>query len=196
MNRKMVPAVLLLLGFFSSGAVLAGGDANFVLGARGLDEDFWAPDENQGVLGVTVDFGRKDWPVHLAAGAFVSGAEETTRLSGFGFSGTGKFTASVGEISFGVMKIWLPSDNVHPYIGGGAALVSAHAELEISGVSVDDDDGSLGAYAQGGVFWRLGRKFNIGVDGRLVAGTDIDLFGVSGDADYAQLGIVLGWGWD
>jgi len=188
----MKPAVLVIaLGVVAAccaGAAEAGGNANFVLGARGLDEDFWSPDEDQGVLGVTVDFGRRGWPIHLAAGTAASGAEEHV-------SGGGKFSVGIGELSFGVLKVWEPQGwTLRPYVGGGLAIVSASAELK-DGSRVEDDDTSAGVYAQGGVFWRIGPKFNIGLDLRVMGGTDITLFGASGDADYGQAGLVLGWGW-
>jgi hypothetical protein len=192
--RLSLPLCLVLLCGIS--AVAAGGNANFVLGGRSLDEDLWAPVEDQPVFGATVDFGKKGWPVQLAAGAMFSGADDHVRVDVLGVTRTAKFTVTVAEASFGVLKIWEPSSgNIRPYVGGGAAFVSASAELEVSGASVDDDDQSAGLYAQGGVFWRLGERFNIGVDARVLGGTDIEVFGASGDVDYFQVGLVLGWGW-
>jgi len=168
----------------------AGGNANFVLGWRGLDEDYWSPVEDQAVVGVTVDFGKEGWPVFLEAGLQGSAGDDNVLDIG-----DVSVTGSVGELSFGVNKTWQPAGNIRPFIGGGLASVTATYEVDTFLGDVDDDDTSLGVYLHGGVFWRLGKRFNIGVDGRILAGTDITLFGADGDADYAQLGLVLGWGW-
>ena len=61
-------------------------------------------------------------------------------------------------------------------------------------VDVSDDDTTVGVYVNGGVYWRLGKRFNIGIDGRIVTGTSIELFGARGDANYGQLGLILGFG--
>ncbi len=189
-----VMAVCLVLAGAWTGA-LAGGNANFLLGWRMLDEDLWEPTEDQPVFGVTVDFAPDPWPVQLAIGLYGSTDEEELDLGVFGFSTSGEFTASVTELSFGVLKSWEVAGNVHPYVGGGLSFVEAEAELESGSSSVDDDDNSPALYGHGGVSWRLGSRFNIGVDGRFLVGSDIELFDSEGDADYFQIGLLLGWGW-
>jgi len=182
-------AVCFVLGALSVPA-WAGGNANFVLGGRALDEDFWSPVDSQAVVGVTVDFGREGWPVHLETG--IQGSADDDDLFDVGLV---KLTGSVAELSFGVNKTWKPKGNVRPFLGGGLASVTARLEAETPLGDVDDEDTSGGVYVHGGVFWRLGERFNIGLDGRILVGTDITLFGAEGDADYAQFGLVLGWGW-
>lgn len=161
---------------------LADGNVNFVLGSRSMsDDDNWGDLDTQDAFGVNVDFGVADWPVRLVVGAHGSSKDKHD------------VEGSVGEASFGVMKLWKLSHDgmVRPYVGGGLAAVGA----EIDGPGFDDDDGSIGLYISGGVYWRLGSRFNIGVDGRFLTGTDIELFGISGDADYLQIGLLLGFGW-
>ena len=181
-------SIVLTLTALASPA-LAGGNANFVLGTRGLDKDFWTPVNGQFVIGTMVDFGKQKWPVHLETGILVSvGAEED-------FIGTSDVYGSVAEICFGVNKTWELKGPARPFIGGGLSSVGATYVIEVPGDDIDDNDSSGGVYFHGGVFWRLGRRFNIGIDGRILVGTHITLFGEDGDADYAQLGMVLGWGW-
>jgi hypothetical protein len=168
---------------------LAGGNANFILGGRGLDKDFWEPANGQFVIGAQVDFGKMDWPIHLETGMQVSvGGEED-------FFGTADVYGSVAELDFGVNKTWELKGPARPFIGGGLAAVGASITIEAPLNDIDDDDDSGGAYFHGGVFWRIGSRFNIGIDGRVLVGTNITLFGEDGDADYAQLGMILGWGW-
>jgi hypothetical protein len=178
---------LLVLGL----PALAGGNANFVLGIRGLDEDSWEPAENQGVFGVTVDFGPEGWPINLEACALGSGDEQEVTV----FLTDVEVTGRVGELGFGVNKLWNRDGTLRPYVGGGLAAVNAVAEVDSVVREEDDEDDSFGLYVHGGVFWRLGPRFNLGLDGRLLGATDITLFDEERDADYAQLGLVLGWGW-
>lgn len=184
--RKLILAFAMIL---LATPALAGGNANFVLGKRGLDKDFWTPANGQAVLGVQVDFGKMSWPIHLETGIQVSvGGQED-------FIGTADVYGSVAEVDFGVNKTWVTKGSVRPFIGGGLATVGASFVIEAPGGDIDDDDSSGGAYFHGGVYWRIGRRFNIGIDGRLLAGTKITFFGEEGDADYLQVGMILGWGW-
>jgi len=170
--RLFVTVFLLTL---MTAPALAGGNANFVLGSRSLDKGFWEPTEDQTFFGVTVDFGKEAWPIQLAIGAYGSVSDES--LGPFDIKG------KVTELSFGVLKVWHLKGGGRPYVGGGLSAVTATAEIDGFGLSFDDDDTSPGIYAQGGFYWRLGSRFNIGGDVRLVRGTDVELFGAKGDAD-------------
>ena len=166
---------------------LAEGNANFVLGGRWLDEDEWEPVEEQGVFGVTVDFGKESWPINLAAGFMVSGSEEDF--------GAVDIEGSITEFSFGVLKTW-KEGTIRPFVGGGLALVEAEIEVDgPGGASASDDDNSGAIYGQGGVYWRIGPRFNIGGDVRVLLGSDVEIGGVDREADYFQIGLLLGWGW-
>jgi hypothetical protein len=184
-SLKLLAASLVLA--LAATPALAGGNANFVLGGRTLDEDDWAPAEEHVVFGVTVDFGGEGWPVNLAIGHHLSiGTDEW---------GPFDLTSTVAELTFGVQKTWVVDGVTRPYIGGGVAAVNAESELELGNLSVTEDDTSGAVYVDGGVFWRLGSRFNIGVEGRLVVGTDLELAGADVNADYFQGGLILGWGW-
>ena len=202
-TRWLARSITVLIGTLTIAggftASFAGGDANFVLGGRRMgDEAFWHPLEDQGASGVTVDFGRNGWPVQLAAGINVSEAEDRVRFfDPSGLPTHSKYTGTVQELSFGVMKIWQQEGRrMRPYLGGGLSYVTAMFELEFGGSNLEDHDSSIGAYAQGGVFWRLRKRLNIGVDARMLRVTDIQVSNGKGDADYEQLGFLLGWGWD
>ncbi len=166
-------------------AIAADGNANFVLGERWMSSSSdWQPWDDQAMGGVTVDFGGANWPVHLETGAEGSAKTVSTYL--------GDVTGSVGDVFFGVNKTWSTGrGNVHPYVGGGIASVTA--KMETGSVSVDDT--SVGFYVHGGVFWRLGTRFNIGFDVRALGGTNMSIEGVEFDSNFTQVGLVLGWGW-
>lgn len=206
LTRRFAPAVgaliATLLILSATPALASQGNANFVLGSRSLqDDEFWEPNETQGVFGVTVSFGPDHWPVSLAAGTYLSAKEESVSFSDPNFGSIhGDFITAIVEFTFGVQKTWA-MDAHRPYFGGGLASVGAAAEFDgPGGADVDDDDQSFGLYIEGGIFWRLGSRFNIGVHTRGLFGTDADFdFGGSitaqGDVDYVQAGLILGWGW-
>jgi hypothetical protein len=164
----------------------AEGDVNFFLGIKTLDEDDWEPIEDQGAFGAEISIGQDTWPVMIAIDPFFSGAKDDE----FGFDLKG----ATSELAIGVRKIW-NVDNVHPYVGGGPSLLSASLEVENPfGADVDDDDTTLGWWLGGGVFWRLGSRFNIGIAARFSSG-EVTLFDVDLEAGGLQGGLLLGWGW-
>ena len=87
-----------------------------------------------------------------------------------------------------------PEDRFHPYIGAGADFIFADITGSVGGFSVSDNDTSVGLYVHAGAYYRLGSSFSIGVDGRILTGTDVDLFGIATDADYQQISVMFGWG--
>jgi outer membrane protein with beta-barrel domain len=183
MKRCIVLLTGLLLLAFLSAPAFAGGNANFIVGGRTLEKGEWDPLQDQTFFGVNVDFGKERWPVQLEAGTSGSRKDKT-------FFGQ-DLTLTVSELSFGVLRRWSTGKNIRLYMGGG--LTNITAKIEVSGRSADDS--SLGLYGHGGIYWRLGRRFNIGVDARLVRATDINFPGGSTNANYDQLGVLAGWGW-
>lgn len=198
---KSVQAALLvvLLAALAPAAALAGGNANFTIGQRDLGGD-WSPLDGQPMFGVVVDWGMDDWPVHLAWGLNVSADSEDVRV----FGADVEFTAAYAEISFGA--VWLPIRDkpFRPYLGAGIASVSAAYEFEVYGLSYDDDDQDFGYYANAGIYWRLGPRFNLGLDLRYGGGTEFEFespddgnFGdaLRVDGPYFAYSLLLGFGW-
>jgi hypothetical protein len=179
----------------------AEGNANFILGLRLLDEEFWQPVDDQLSIGVNVDWGSVGDPIRLAAGLHYSEDKEIGPGPGlFGFLSTvTEAKGSILEVSFGIEKIWINRrSSVRPYIGGGLAWVNADYEVVRTGIRASDS--SAGYYVHGGIFWATRPhgpevSFNYGFELRMVGGTDIDLGGLSADADYLQLGFLFGLGW-
>ena len=156
------------------------------------DSDFWDPVDDQYALGGTVDFGRATSPLHFALGLHGSVGDEDI-LNPL----VNKETANINELSFGIAKVWTTQGSVRPFVSGGLSFV--HAELEFdnnfgSG-TVNDDDDSIGVWIEGGVYWRLTAHFNLGLFGRGLMGTSINLFGEDTDADYFEAGPMIGWSW-
>jgi hypothetical protein len=172
---------------------LAGGNVNFTYGARSLDDDSWEPIDEQDAFGLTFDFGAEGWPVNIAVGFFESSDEDTT--ASFPILGDVDVEGEVSEYSLGVHKVWETRSAARPFLGGGLTRVEADATLDSILGSIDDDDSSTGLYIEGGLFFRIAQVLNLGFHARLVEGTDVTVFDVDGDADYYQLGALIGFGW-
>jgi hypothetical protein len=168
------------------------GNVHFFLGQRDLGGE-WDPVDTQVASGVQVDFGQPSWPVHLAFG--LQGSADESRVFDPVVGANADLTGSVGEVSAGVL--WLPSKggSVRPYVGGGLAAVGGQVEYDYGGFDIDDDDQSVGFYANGGVYFKLGPRFHIGFDLRVLLGTEVELLATQGDADYTQLSLLLGFSW-
>ncbi|MFT4647213.1 MAG: hypothetical protein ACI9X4_000423 [Glaciecola sp.] len=78
----------------------------------------------------------------------------------------------------------------HPYLGVGGTLIGA--KLERPGY--DENEGSIGLYGHAGLTMPMGNHMEIGLDFRMVRGTEADFPGGSkSDFDYNRLALVLGW---
>lgn len=175
--------ILLAVGVAAPSAARADGDVNFFLGQKELSKDDWEPTQSQPEFGLEMSFGEKDWPVDIAVDLFSSSDDDTL----FGL----KVEGSTSELGVGVRKIW-KSGSTMPYIGGG--LASIKGTIKSNFLGVDESDSSLGAWFGGGVFWRLGPRFNIGVAARYSKAT-ITLAGIDGEGGGLHYGLLLGWGW-
>jgi hypothetical protein len=186
----VISAVLLLVSTFPTLAAPARahagewtGNANFILGKKVLDESDWQPVESQDLFGVEVSWGEESWPIQIATDLFGSYREDSNE----------GITAKTSEFGLGVRKTW-GHRRVHPYLGAGAAIVYGGAELDFSGIIVEDGDTSIGAWAGGGVFWRLGSRFNLGLAARY-SRSKVTLFDSDLEAGGYGGGLILGWGW-
>jgi opacity protein-like surface antigen len=184
--KKYILAVLLMSYFISANASQWTGNVNFFLGGKTLEENEWAPVDEQGEFGVLVDFKQSQWPVSIAIDILGSADEAT--VSGFNFEGI------TSEFNVGVRKIWqVAGSSIRPYIGGGLAFVYAEFK-ETSFFTISNDDNSTGIWLNGGVYWTLGQNFNLGLDLRY-SQADVTLFGVDVDAGGTHAGIILGYHW-
>jgi hypothetical protein len=153
---------------------------------RVLDQTFWDPVDHQYGFGAMVDFGPHHAHSHFAAGISQS----------VGVSGSGDFAGSVVELSFGFAGTWQTKGRMRAYVEGGPSFVFARYEVDLPiAPHVDDSDDTLGGWIEAGVAWRMGNHFSLGLTGRALGFTNVRLFGIDGDADYWQVGPLLGWSW-
>lgn len=187
--KATIRITIALLVVAAATAAQAGGNANFLLGQRNLNDEA-AFDQNgldlssPTAFGADVDFGGKDWPVSLVAGIHVS-ADQDTDADGF------EVTVAIADVAFGVNWSILKDGNVRPYLGGGVSTVGVAIDDDVD----DDADQSFGYWAHGGVLFRLGNRFNVGLDARVLRGTDFRVLGVDFDADYETYSLFFGFAW-
>jgi len=185
-------------------------DVNLLYGQKSLGEDEFdvAGVDGQTEWGLMVNL-EFDWPVVLAVDILSSSDENTenivTGIQGYDLS----FTTEVEtlELDVGVRKFW--DWKVEPYIGGGIAYIQLDAKQTefgsflgnpFSDVLLDDDDSALGFWVDAGLIYRLGRKFNLGLDIRYSdSSADLTPVGftesIKLDSGGTHYGIMLGYHW-
>lgn len=192
--RKFFAILTAAAGVLATTAALAGstGNMQFLVGQRYLDGTVWAPVDRPQMFGFQIDFGPSESPVHVALGAAIA-TDSSSRPSTY-FNKT-NIEASFSEMSAGFL--WLPVRRgfARPYLGGGVLTMSAGLDDDEGWIFGGETDRSFGYYANAGVYFKVGERFNIGIDGRAVRGTrfDIDQFRVEGD--YEQVSLLIGFSW-
>jgi len=192
---RLVP--LLLLVATAAGAAAAEpreprgpsstGNINGYLGVKQLDHDDWDPVEGHGAIGVLFDVQPPGWPVALAINLILSGATDEDDGTGIDTTGT------TSELQIGVKKVWFTPGATRFALAGGVDLVGASREIDINGVTTDDDDGGLGLWASAALYWTFG-AFNIGPQVTWST-AQVELFDQEVDAGGIHLGVLLGYHW-
>src|SRR5262245_16563809 len=156
------------------------GAVHFLIGQTYLS-DFWKPVDEPAAFGVEVDFGPSKSIVHVALGWNASVDSGTVATPYFGR--TGNVSVGLLEFSAGFLVVPVWKAPVRPYFGAGALRVFASTDSGSNPWNGGDNDQSFGFYGNVGIFFKVGDHFDIGFDGRIVRGTEINLIGVEGDAD-------------
>lgn len=204
MKRLILGAAIVLIGASLTPA-RAEGNANFNIGQRYMSEDFWDDYDlgTQDSFGINVDFGEDGSPFHVAFGLNTSGVLDWE--SDDSFFGDGEPETAVGELSAGFL--WVPKlgKRVQPFLGAGISRVGATLDLGWD----EDNDSAFGFYANGGVFWRVTRRLNMGLDVRTLRGAKLQFDAtelgfppdsyprdrLKIDADHVQVGFLIGFNW-
>lgn len=159
----------------------------FLIGARALDEDYWAPVDEHGVLGVEFAWMASEI-LGFELGFSVSGQEEDISILNQIVTARGV----TGEIYLGPrLEAPLGDIPLRLYFGAGPSVITGDFEVEGSGALVSDSDSSFGLYAHGGALFELG-PILLGLDLRILRGTEVTLFGFESDLDYEQAAFVFG----
>lgn len=171
------------------------GNLNFFLGAKALNQDDWLADEH-GEFGMLLDIGADNWPVRLAIDILGSSGEFDGPVYSYQDNAIHYYEERVetSELDLGVRKYWHAGGNMHPYLGGGLALVRLEASGRLDGGSRYRDSGSgTGLWLGGGIQWRL-EQFNLGFSIRSsLARVELDSGDYQGGGGHA--GLLLGFRW-
>jgi len=170
----MIAALVLLLPT----SVLAGVEINLFYGQKELDKNDWEPVETQQAIGFELTF-EDEGPVAVAIDFFRT--EDDARINGY------KFEGKTEEIDVGVRYLFRKQEKVQPYVGGGLA----HIDAEISARGASPSDSAVGFWLAGGVMYRIGKYFNLGVDLRY-SRAEVEIVGVEGEAGGVYLGALVG----
>ena len=201
-------AVLFAAG---SAVVHAETNLNFVLGKKYLDSDDWPVGDDQGSLSFLSTFGPRSWPVQVAIDVLGSGAAERSFeivRPGVEIRGD-EVNQSTLEFDAGVRKIWRVG-RARPFVGGGLAVIWGRQDrvefllppgnftgdelIPRPPLIISEEDEAPGAWLDGGIFWRLGKRFNIGLEARF-SRAELSFAGRDVQAGGFNLGLILGWGW-
>jgi len=163
------------------------GNVSGYLGHKSVDDKDWPNLDSQESIGVISDFRKQSWPVSIAADLIIAGAVHE--------SGSNEDTGGTLEMHLGARKIFtLENSSFRPYVGGGAALVNAILETENAGVTVDDDDTTVGAWVGVGTYYSVTPSFNLGLDVRY-SKAEVTLFDKEREAGGLNAGITAGYHW-
>ena len=179
---------LVLTGALGAGVAFAGtdvGSINFTLGRKSLTSD-WSPGPpradstsrvGQPALGIELTWGRQGWPAMVALDVLHSYDDGITHVRQFftipAFDQ--RVRLSTLEIGLGVRRAWTVL-GFSPYLGAGGSWVRGKVLVEISDpnagqfgaplASARSHESAFGFWAGGGIYRRLGPRFQVGLAGR------------------------------
>jgi len=161
------------------------GNFNVVLGAQAMQNSGWN-DDDKGTLvatGFDADFGKVEWPVNIYIGSH-SAIPKNQRMNNESYTMT--------TLKFGPRYYLEKKGRARPYVTAGLVMVeSVRSWDEGMYMKASQSEGTLGAFANAGVIFKLGRFFHIGLDITMVSSGKLN--GKS-DSNHLRAGIVLGAG--
>ena len=171
------------------GEELAGGQFNALVGLRDFAaSSTWQPLDEQLALGLDFVYGPRDALLQWDISVLYAFDDTSTALSG----GADRASAETWEVGLGMLHFFrFGSEAVVPYLGGGVSLLHVDTEL-LAGGLVDDSDWSFGGYARAGMQFRFREYEHIGLDLRVLGGTDLDLAGGTTHGDAIVLSLIFG----
>lgn len=189
------------------------GNFSLTLGAKTLNEDDWATNDDQFEIGLEADFAVSGLPCNLAVGLSGSGADNTFYTYENGYLSSVRDEVTTTELRFGLKQIWRAGPTLRGFLAGGPAIIAASEEFryndgythiytygyrdyyyvaEYEGLSISDDGISLGVWAATGLYLSLENRLNVGFSIGYSAGR-VRLFGDKVDAGGGHLGLLLGF---
>jgi hypothetical protein len=174
------------------------GSVSVTLGGRSLEDgDLWDPASSLDSLAVDLDWGRETWPIRILVGLGISKDSKEGMIPDPD-SGELEFSdvhSQVVEVTVGIVHYFRLKKRLQPFAGGGLTIAFAERELRGLPTAPTDEGDSVGFVVKTGVRVRVAANFHLGVEGRALLGTDVELFGVKGNADGMGAGVLFAWTW-
>jgi opacity protein-like surface antigen len=186
----------LVLAFAATQIPAAKNSFNFFIGHKSIDDLEDIDLDSQVDFGIEMSFAGDDWPVAIAVDLLGSSASEDVSIPSYYYYGSYDVDveSTNWELDFGVRKTWEFASPVRPYFGGGIALGRGELEVDFDGLSASDDENGIGYWIGGGVYWKIGNSFNLGLNLRH-SKIDVEIEGDDLDIGGTHVGLVLGWGY-
>ncbi len=175
--RRRLYALVLALAFASSACIGAGHSVNAYGGTRFLDADNWDDVDNPIVYGLDGVL-KVDLPWLGVEGGWFHSEDDA--------SGTGELTV---DDYFVGLRVTPWKILIQPYGSVGATWVDSGLDT----AAADDDDQVLAYYLRVGAAFTIG-IIRLGLDGRALVGSDVDLNAIESDVDGYQLTAFVGLG--
>jgi len=163
------------------------GNVNIVLGQKSLNRNDWKPVGHQFEVGFEGDYRQINWPVNIVVGFTQSRDTGTATIHG-----KVDVTGSTMEYLIGIKKIWDNSQDIHPFISGGASMITAKFAVMHLGKTESDNDTVPGYWIGTGAYWTVSKTVNIGAEIKY-SSARVTLFGERGDAGGAHYGVIMGY---
>ena len=178
---------MVALSLMTTPALAMTGNVHGFLGQKSLDSGDWGSLDQQTEIGVLFDVRENNWPISIAADLLGSADEVDTPR--------GKIRGSTLELDLGVRKVFdLSGISLHPYVGGGLALVAADREIDTGTRIASDNDTGAGAWVSGGAYWTFSNHINVGMDIRFT-NADVTVFNTTVEAGGTHVGAMVGYQW-
>jgi hypothetical protein len=182
-----IALIVTLLALAATTTSRAESSVHFLLGQKRLDSEDWSGGDDPTEIGLAGSFGGRNWPVHIAVDLLF--AAEEVEFAGV-VVGLDQWTF---EVDVGVRKTF-GRGRGRVFVGGGPAIVTGSRELlAVGGLVLGDEDTAVGLWANSGMLWRLGKGFDIGIEGR-ISRARIDLE-PEVEAGGEHVALILGRGW-
>lgn len=168
-----------------------------MLGQRSLDDDSdWDPVDDQYAVGLEINGYFDDHSDNDAADDDDNGREGGHGYEvGLNYSkdDSSNVEGELIDLYGGYRYTFRPdSDDVHPYLSAGVAVVHADVESDGPGANFSDDDTSPGVYLGVGIGFDVTETARLGLAYRYFFQSDTDI-GPIGDSDFEQIMITLGF---
>ncbi len=185
----LITATLLILSIINPKTSFAAGNINLFWGDKELKTSDWAPVEDQGELGLQLDFKSADWPVSIAIDSLTSYTEETIAF----FDIEGETT----EFNIGIKKLFNANPPITPFIGGGISFIDASLKVTdtLFGGSATVSGSGTGYWVTAGAFATIGDSFNVGLELKISTAT-VDILGLDAEGGGSHFGLLFGYHWD